>query len=120
MDNNLIQKQKAILVGIDTGEYDLEHSLEELSELAKTAGAEVIGIFTQNRQSAENATFIGGGKLREIAEFAENQQADLLIFDGELSGNPTAQYLRHHRSGCRRPDNPDSGYLCRPRHLCRR
>ena len=86
MDNNLIQKQKAILVGIDTGEYDLEHSLEELSELAKTAGAEVIGIFTQNRQSAENATFIGGGKLREIAEFAENQQADLLIFDGELSG----------------------------------
>ena len=86
MEQNLNQKQKAILVGIDTGEYDLEHSLEELAELAKTAGAEVIGIFTQNRQSAENATFIGGGKLREIAEFAENQEADLLIFDGELSG----------------------------------
>ena len=78
--------QKAILVGIDTGEYDLEHSLEELSELAKTAGAEVIGIFTQNRTSSENATFIGGGKLREIAEYAEHYEADLLIFDGELSG----------------------------------
>ena len=85
-EQSICPKQKAILVGIDTGEYDLEHSLEELAELAKTAGAEVIGIFTQNRQSAENATFIGGGKLREIAEFAENQQADLLIFDGELSG----------------------------------
>lgn len=79
-------KQKAILVGIDTGAYDLEHSLEELAELAKTAGAEVIGIFTQNRQSSENATYIGGGKLREIAEYAEHYEADLLIFDDELSG----------------------------------
>lgn len=80
------EKQKAILAGIDTGEYDLEHSLEELAELAKTAGAEVIGIFTQNRTGAENATFIGGGKLREIAEYAAQREAELLIFDGELSG----------------------------------
>lgn len=80
------EKQKAILAGIDTGEYDLEHSLEELIELAKTAGAEVIGIFTQNRTGAENATFIGGGKLREIAEYAAQREAELLIFDGELSG----------------------------------
>ena len=80
------EKQKAILAGIDTGEYDLEHSLEELTELAKTAGAEVIGIFTQNRTGAENATFIGGGKLREIAEYAAQREAELLIFDGELSG----------------------------------
>ena len=80
------EKQKAILAGIDTGEYDLEHSLEELTELAKTAGAEVIGIFTQNRSASENATYIGGGKLREIAEYAEHYDADLLIFDDELSG----------------------------------
>ncbi len=80
-------RQKAVLAGIDTGVYDLFQSLEELAELADTAGADIVGRFTQNRESEDNATFIGGGKLREIRDFCQQSSVDLLIFDGELSGS---------------------------------
>lgn len=80
-------RQKAVLVGIDTGDYDLFQSLEELAELADTAGADVVGRFIQNRESEDPATFIGGGKLREIRNFCQLGGVDLLIFDGELSGS---------------------------------
>ena len=85
--NQKPSRQRAVLVGIDTGEYDLYQSLDELSELADTAGADVIGRFTQNRDGQDNATFIGGGKLREIRDYCQEYGADLLIFDGELSGS---------------------------------
>ncbi len=80
------QPEPALLAGIDTGAYDTGHSMEELRELAKTAGAEVRGIFTQPRQSPDPATYVGGGKLQEIKEFAAQSEAELLIFDGELTG----------------------------------
>lgn len=80
------EKEIAILAGIDTGEYDLEHSMEELRQLTKTAGAEPVAIFTQVRQSPDPATYVGGGKLEEIKEYAQQSEATLLIFDGELSG----------------------------------
>ena len=60
------KRQKAVIAGVDTGSYDLFASLDELAELADTAGADVIGRFTQNRDGVDNATYIGGGKLREI------------------------------------------------------
>ena len=85
--NEQIIRQRAVLVGIDTGEYDLAQSLDELAELADTAGADTIGRFVQNRDSQDNATFIGGGKLKEIRDFCRENEVDLLIFDGELSGS---------------------------------
>lgn len=81
------KRQKAVIVGVDTGSYDLFASLDELAELADTAGADVIGRFTQNRDGVDNATYIGGGKLREIKEFIDKSGADLLIFDDELTGS---------------------------------
>lgn len=87
MNQNEQIRQRAVLVGIDTGEYDLYQSLDELTELADTAGADVVGRFTQNRDGQDNATFIGGGKLREIRDFCQDNSVDLLIFDGELSGS---------------------------------
>ncbi len=81
------KRQKAVIAGVDTGSYDLFASLEELAELADTAGADVIGRFTQNRDGVDNATYIGGGKLREIKEFIDQNGADLLIFDDELTGS---------------------------------
>ena len=87
MKQQEIPRQRAVLVGIDTGEYDLHQSLDELSELADTAGAEVLGRFFQSRPTQDNATWIGGGKLREIRDFCEREGAELLIFDGELSGS---------------------------------
>lgn len=55
-----------MLVGVDLGEYDCEASLDELEELAKTAGAEVEARVTQRRETPDSATFIGSGRLREI------------------------------------------------------
>ncbi|MBO5857807.1 MAG: GTPase HflX [Clostridia bacterium] len=80
------QKQEtAVLVSVDTGEFDIESSLLELTELAKTAGAEVIGEITQKREAPDSATYIGKGKLEELSEFCEMNEPDLIIVDGELS-----------------------------------
>ena len=80
------QKQEtAVLVSVDTGEFDVDSSLLELAELTKTAGAEVIGEITQKREAPDSATYIGKGKLEELSEFCEMNQPDLIIVDGELS-----------------------------------
>lgn len=80
------QKPRVILVGIDTGEYDAQQSIAELAELADTAGCEVVATAIQNRPSPEAATCIGAGKLEEIAEQVKILEADMLIFDLELTG----------------------------------
>ncbi len=80
------QKPRVILVGIDTGDYDAQVSINELAELADTAGCEVVATVIQNRPAPEAATCIGAGKLEEIAEQAELLHADMLIFDLELTG----------------------------------
>lgn len=75
----------ALLVSVDTGDYDAESSLEELFELVKSAGAEPVMSVTQNLQKPETGTFVGTGKLQEIAEICEQQEIDLLVFDSELT-----------------------------------
>ncbi|GAB6117550.1 GTPase HflX [Thermoanaerobacter brockii subsp. lactiethylicus] len=78
-------KERAILVGIvSTPEY--EESMEELKELALTAGAEVVGIMTQKRNTIDKAHYIGKGKLEELKFFVENQEVDLVIVNDELTG----------------------------------
>ena len=81
---NEIKTEKAILAAVFTGDKDDEASLEELRELSFTAGAEVIAVVTQNRQNPDNALYIGLGKLNEIKQLIETQEADLLIFDLSL------------------------------------
>ncbi len=88
MDLDIINKEKqekALLIAVDTGDYDAEVSIAELSELAKTAGAEVVGEMIQKRPTIEGATFVGKGSLEEIAEFCESNDIDLIIADGELT-----------------------------------
>lgn len=82
---NKIEQEKAVLVSVDTGEFDVDSSLSELSELARTAGAEVVCEMTQKRESPEAGTYLGRGKLEELAEFCENEKPDLVIVDGELT-----------------------------------
>lgn len=86
MYENKEQKERAVLAGVNTGTFDAEASIDELAELADTAGAEVLAKFIQNRESPDNATYLGEGKLREIRDFCRQQEADLLILDDELSG----------------------------------
>lgn len=75
---------RALLVSVDTGEYDAQASLDELFELVKCGGR---SCFVGNAESAkiEKGTFVGTGKLAEIAEICESQEIDLLVFDSELS-----------------------------------
>ena len=82
---NKIEQERAVLVSVDTGEFQVDSSLAELTELAKTAGAEVICEMTQKREAPEPGTYLGRGKLEELAEFCENEKPDLVIIDGELS-----------------------------------
>ena len=66
-----------------------EESLAELVALAATAGAQVVGQVIQARQAPQSATLIGSGKVKELANLAEASQADLVIFDHDLT--PTQQ-----------------------------
>lgn len=77
--------EKSVLVGIDTGDFDAEVSLDELEELAKTAGSLVTAKMIQKRESPDAATCVGSGRLFEIKEFCEANEIDLIIFDLELS-----------------------------------
>lgn len=78
--------QRALLVAVDNGTYDVDVSLEELDELAKTAGAEVVGKIVQNLSTINNATYIGSGKVLEVKEFCMAYNIDIIIFDDELGG----------------------------------
>ena len=66
-------------------EFDAEESLAELRTLAESAGARVVGEILQHRDRFEPATLIGAGKLEEIAGAAASANADLLLFDHDLS-----------------------------------
>lgn len=79
------ERERALLVSVDTGEFDAEISLDELEELADTAGADVLGRVLQKRESPDKATCLGQGRLEELALLAKNTEADLVIFDRELT-----------------------------------
>lgn len=89
MNINSDNPTKAILIGVDTGEYDCTQSLKELEELAMTAGAEVIAAAEQKRPSYDSSTCIGRGRLEEIAETVKNMGIELAVFDLELTANQT-------------------------------
>ena len=74
-------KERAVLMGIES-----EESLQELARLADTAGAEVVGMFLQKRDKPDTALFIGKGRADELTRQAQALEADMVIFDEELTG----------------------------------
>ena len=73
--------ERAVLVGIAGDEgYD---TLAELAQLAETAGANVVGRFSQKKRSIDKATYIGSGKAEELSLTASELEADIFIFDDE-------------------------------------
>lgn len=82
---NSQEPEVAVLVGVDFGTYNAEVSIDELEELARTAGAVVAAKIIQKRDKPDSATYLGSGRLQEVKEFAEANDVDLLIFDGELT-----------------------------------
>jgi GTPase len=95
--------ERAILVGVEwksrrasrtsgaasPAVKDIEESLNELAELALTAGAQVVERVSQSRETAEAATLVGAGKVRELAALVTSTDADVVVFDNELT--PTQQ-----------------------------
>lgn len=78
--------EKYILVAVSKGNEDAAWaSLEELSELAKTAGAETVCMVVQNLERFDRATYVGSGKARELKEMVELYEADGILCDDELS-----------------------------------
>ena len=84
------EQELAILVGLElpsnkVSSWKIENSLEELKQLADTAGAQVVGRVWQKRDRPDAALYIGRGKLDEIRMMCQQTNADLVIFDDELS-----------------------------------
>ena len=81
-------KERMILVGVDTGSPEAaERSLDELEDLAETAGAQTAGRLIQARESIHPATYIGKGKLEELKDLLWETEADGIICDDELTGS---------------------------------
>ncbi|MBQ2991628.1 MAG: GTPase HflX [Clostridia bacterium] len=78
------EKERAFLVGLDS-----ERSLEELARLADTAGAVVVGTMLQKKSRPDTATYIGSGKAEELSLVCQARDADIVIFDDELTGVQT-------------------------------
>lgn len=80
--------ERAVLVGIISPQQNAERLneyLDELAFLAETAGAVSVARFTQSLKNPHPVTYVGSGKLNEIAAYVEDNEIDLIIFDDELS-----------------------------------
>ncbi len=82
---NSEKQQRALLVGVDTGDFDCESSMKELRELVKSAGAEPAASMVQKRDKPDSATCIGSGRLEEITDFCAQNEIDFIVFDTELT-----------------------------------
>jgi GTPase len=82
-----VRQERAILVGVilPRSTADPRDPLGELASLAKTAGAKVVGTMLQRRQRIDVATYVGSGKVVEIAQLAIKEKADVIIFDNDLT-----------------------------------
>ncbi|MGB5941834.1 MAG: GTPase HflX [Leeuwenhoekiella sp.] len=88
LEETNIEYEKAVLIGLITQYQDEDKSkeyLDELEFLAYTAGAEVMGRFTQKMDKPNPKTFIGTGKMEDVRAFVQQQEITSAIFDDELS-----------------------------------
>lgn len=81
------EKPRVVLVGLNLGEReeDFDRSMKELKSLAEACGKQTVGIITQNAESVNQAFYVGTGKVREIKELADLQEASEVVFDDALS-----------------------------------
>lgn len=87
-DNNEVLREdryNAIIVGVQRDE-DIEYSMEELARLVEAAGASVLGQMVQKMEKPNTATLIGKGKVEELAELVKSMEADMVVFNDELTG----------------------------------
>lgn len=88
LENSFNKSFNAILVAVNrnSDNYEVENSMNELESLVESANGVVVGKMIQNLDKINTSTYIGKGKVTELAEFVENLEVDTVIFDDELSG----------------------------------
>jgi GTP-binding protein HflX len=92
---NSVRSEKAVLVGVLLEQpVDPEHPLDELGGLAETAGAQVVAELTQRRDSPDQTTYLGKGKVQELSALIAHHDADVVIFDNDLSPAQTRNLER--------------------------
>lgn len=87
---NKIKNESAVLIGLihnQQNEEQVKEYLDELAFLVETAGANALKTFTQRLDHPDSKTFIGSGKLIQIAEYIKEKKIDIAVFDDELSGS---------------------------------
>lgn len=80
------EKEKVLLLGVDTGELDRERSMSELWALAESNNMQPVAQLLQKREKPENATYLGEGRLQEAKQLCADLNVDVCIFDDELTG----------------------------------
>ena len=82
---NTDSPERVLLISVDTGDFNAEESIEELALLVETAGGEAVVTSTQKLPSVNPATYVGSGRIQEIAEICRTNEIDLIVADDELS-----------------------------------
>ena len=90
-----VRSERAVLVGVLLDDPDdADSPLAELAGLAATAGARVVGELTQRRERPDQTTYLGSGKVRELAGLVARHDADVVVFDNDLSPAQTRNLER--------------------------
>ena len=85
-----LARESAVLVGVVLPDHSLnEEPLKELTGLAQTAGAIIVGELTQRREMPDRTTYLGKGKVEELKQLVESVDADVAIFDNDLTPGQT-------------------------------
>ena len=80
------KQERVLIVGVELqGMESFDMSMEELASLAKTAGAEVVGVYTQKREKYDSKTFVGSGKLEEIAQMVDADEVSTVVVNNRLT-----------------------------------
>ena len=80
------KQERVLIVGVELqGMENFDMSMEELASLAKTAGAEVVGVYTQKREKYDSKTFVGSGKLEEIAQMVDADKVSTVVVNNRLT-----------------------------------
>ncbi len=89
------RKEEAILIGVNLGNKNFEKQFTELEALAQACNIEVVGKITQNLSNVNNALYVGTGKLTEISQMVKGLNADLIIFNNELTSTQLRNLEKH-------------------------
>ena len=89
MSERLLQEPPipVVLLGLDLGQYDMERSMDELAALCEANGMKMVAQVVQKRSAPEAGTMLGEGKLEEARQICESLEAEVAIYDGELTGS---------------------------------